>query len=104
MDRRTFIRGAVIAASTPAAIGALTMAIPDMYREWLAIRDKPASDKDDDELDEGASRYQILQARIIEAEPQTPRDVAIQFLVDTDDAESDFSDIFERRIRQLAAA
>lgn len=104
MNRRSFIRGAVIAASTPATIGALSMAITDMYREWLTIRHSPADLRTDDEMDVGLSRYETLQKAIIEAEPQSPRDVAIQFIVDTDDGLSYHSDIFEQRIRQLAAA
>ncbi|WP_337181422.1 hypothetical protein [Shinella sp.] len=43
-----------------------------------------------------------MQASIIAAEPQMPRDVAIQFLVDTDDTDSDFSKEFESRVREIA--
>jgi len=104
MDRRTFMKAAAIAASTPATIGSISVAISDMYREWLAVRYRPSAGKTEAEMDEGFYRYQTLQRSIIEAEPQTPRDVAIQFIVDTDDGDNYHSDDFERRIRQLAAS
>jgi hypothetical protein len=90
-------------ASTSQTVATALPTIPEMYEEWLAVRNAP-SDRTDEEMDEGLSRYQILQARIIAAEPQTPRDVAIMFIVDTDDGESHSSDIFEARVRDLAAA
>jgi hypothetical protein len=74
-----------------------------MYAEWLAVRYRPSAGKTDAEMDEGSSRYLELQAAIIAAEPQTPSDVAIMFIVDTDDGDSYHSDIFETRIRELAA-
>lgn len=76
--------------------------IPDMYAEWLAVRSRPRDGKTDEEMDVGFSRYQELQAAIIAAEPQTPRDVAIMFMVDTDFTDSIWSDDFEARIRALA--
>ncbi|MBO9168425.1 hypothetical protein [Rhizobium sp. L245/93] len=78
--------------------------IPDLYLEWLAIRDRDNSNTGDEEDAAFHMRYMALQARIIAAEPATPRDVAIQFLVDTDDGESDFSEAFQNRIRQMASA
>lgn len=104
MNRRTFMRGAVIAASTPATIGALSLAIPDMYREWLTVKNRDVLNMSDEENDVQSERYIALQARILAAEPETPSDVALQFLVDTDGGDSYVSDVFVNRIRQLAAA
>jgi len=102
MDRRTFIKGAVISASPPAAIGAISMSIPDMYKEWLEVRNRDNSGMTDAEDEADFARYCDLQDRIVAADPQTPRDVAIQFLVDTDDMDGDVTEGFLRRLRQLA--
>ena len=88
-------------ASTSQTVATALPTIPEMYEEWLAVRNAP-SDRTDEEMDEGLSRYQILQARIIAAEPQTPRDVAIMFIVDSDYMESDHSEEFESRVREMA--
>lgn len=76
--------------------------IPTMYAEWVAIRNRPSTDKTDEEMDEGSTEYMRLQAQIIAAEPATPADVAIIYLVDTDDGDSYPSDTFEARVRELA--
>jgi hypothetical protein len=93
------VPGGRVAAGQTVATASPT--IPEMYEEWLAVRNAP-SDRTDEEMDEGLSRYQILQARIIAAEPQTPRDVAIMFIVDSDYMESDHSEEFESRVREIA--
>ncbi len=78
------------------------MTFPQMYEEWASIRDRPSAGRTDEEMAPAVARYQELQAAIIAAEPLEPRDVAIMFLVDTDDTESDFSSTFEERMRELA--
>ncbi|GLR49908.1 hypothetical protein KYK30_30090 [Shinella yambaruensis] len=88
-------------AATGRTVATASPTIPEMYEEWLAVRNAPW-DRTDEEMDEGLSRYQILQARIIAAEPQTPRDVAIMFIVDSDYMESDHSEEFESRVREIA--
>lgn len=88
-------------ASTSQTVATTSPAISEMYEGWLAVRNAPL-DRTDEEMDEGLSRYQILQARIIAAEPQTPRDVAIMFIVDSDYMESDYSEEFESRAREIA--
>jgi len=90
-------------ASTSQAVATASPTIPEMYEEWLVIRNRDLADMSDEEVDVGYQQYASLQALIIAAEPQTPRDVAIQFLVDTDDTDSHVSDEFESRVRELAA-
>lgn len=99
-----YLEGDYVAATamSPSTGAVASPTIPEMYEEWFAVRNAP-SDRTDEEMDEGLSRYQILQARIIAAEPQTPRDVAIMFIVDSDYMESDHSEEFESRIREIAA-
>lgn len=86
----------------PAAGGAMPATIPQMYAEWLAIRNRPSAEKSDEEMDEGSSAYGRLQAQIIASQPVAPGDVAIMFLVDTDDGDNYHSDVFEARARELA--
>lgn len=88
-------------AATGQTVAAASPTIPEIYEEWLAVRNA-SSDWTDEEMEDGLSRYQTLKARIIAAEPQTPRDVAIMLIVDSDYMESSNSDEFEERIRQLA--
>ncbi|WP_432344774.1 hypothetical protein WMC41_16120 [Shinella yambaruensis] len=76
--------------------------IPEMYAEWLATRNRPSTDKTDEEMDKGSTEYQRLQAQIIATEPATPADVAMMYLVDTDYGDSYPSDTFEARVRELA--
>lgn len=89
-------------ASTNQAVATVSPTIPEMYEEWLAIRDRDLTGMTDEEADVGYRQYASLQARIITAEAQTPRDVAIMFIVDSDYMESDHSEEFEQRMRQLA--
>ncbi|MGZ9718751.1 hypothetical protein [Rhizobium miluonense] len=76
--------------------------IPILYDEWLAVRNRDIAPQTEEEAEAGYEKYADLQSRIIAAEPQTPSDVAIQFLVDTDDADSSYSKIFLERIRQIS--
>jgi hypothetical protein len=87
--------------SVQAAGEAMPATIPTLYAEWIAIRHKPTSEKSEAELNEEPSRYQVLQKAIIAAEPRTPQDVAMMFIVDTDDGDSYHSDVFEARVREL---
>lgn len=80
---------------------AMPVTISTLYAEWIAIRHKPTSERSEAELNEEPSRYQVLQEAIIAAEPRTPRDVAMMFIVDIDDGDSYHSDVFETRIREL---
>jgi hypothetical protein len=89
-------------ASTGQTVATVSPTIPEMYEEWLAVRNHSVIGMTEEEADAIYQQYASLQARIIAATPQMPRDVAIQFLVDTDDTDSDFSNEFERRVRQLA--
>lgn len=76
--------------------------IPDMYEEWLSILRGPPDNRTDEEFEREPSRYQFLQDEIVKAEPQSPQDVAMMFLADTDDGQSFRSELFDERIRELA--
>ncbi|MBB5043466.1 hypothetical protein [Shinella fusca] len=89
-------------ASTGQTVATASPTIPEMYEEWLAVRNHNVIGMAEEEADAVYQQYASLQARIIAAAPQMPRDVAIQFLVDTDDTDSDFSKEFERRVRLIA--
>jgi hypothetical protein len=70
-----------------------------LYQDWIAI-----CAEGDGVIDHAAhfERYRALQDRIINIEPVTARDLAIQHYVDTDNGGSDHSDEFEARIERLA--
>lgn len=89
-------------ASTGQAVATASPTIPEMYEEWLAVRNRDLVDMTEEEADAGYQQYASLQACIIAADPQTPRDVAIMFMVDTDFTDSSWSDMFEKRMRALA--
>lgn len=89
------------AASTIDSAGSIN--IPALYRELLAVGNRDVRQQTDDEAEASHQIYVELQNLIITAEPKTPRDVAIQFLADTHEGESDMSQIFEKRIREIAA-
>lgn len=91
-------------ASTSQAVSIASPTIPEMYEEWLAIRGRDLTGMTDEEADVGYRQYASLQARIIAAEPQTPRDVAIMFMVDTDFTDSSWSGMFENKMRAFAEA
>ncbi len=76
--------------------------IPSLYREMLAIENRYIEAQTDEEVDSSHAVYVDLQSRIIAAEPKTPRDVAIQFIADTHNGDSDVSQIFEKRAREIA--
>jgi len=80
----------------------LCSSISEMYAEWLAILNGPQDTRSDEEFEREPSRYQILQNLILKAEPQTPQDVAMMILADTDDGQSFRSEEFDARIRELA--
>lgn len=104
MNRRDILRGAIaFSVSAPATIGTLSMAIPDLYREWLIVRNRDSLSLSEEENEAQSERYISLQARILASEPQDARDVALMFLVDTDGMDSYPSDVFLDRVRQLAA-
>ncbi|WP_313195882.1 hypothetical protein [Shinella zoogloeoides] len=79
------------------------MTIAELYAEWLSILEGPEDTRSDEEIEREPSRYQILQNLIVKAEPQTPQDVAMMYLADTDDGQSFRSEEFDARIRELAA-
>lgn len=61
MDRRTFLRGAVIAASTPAAVGIVAydpiLTLIQDYRDALQRFNEIAPDNNDDEWDRIADEH-----------------------------------------------
>lgn len=86
----------------PADGGAMPATIAEMYAEWLSIKDKPATATADNGSDTQRTRYQVLQKLILQAEPRSPQDVAMMFLVDTDDGQSFRSEALDKKIRELA--
>lgn len=96
-------RGALIGAlvSTAATVSAIAVTpaghsspISTLFAEWLPLRDGSG--------DDNFARYLDLQARITGSTPAHVRELAMQFVVETDDGDSDFRDVFFARVRKLA--
>jgi hypothetical protein len=70
-----------------------------LYKDWLAI----CAEGDGDIADENEylARYQALQQRIVDLEPVTARDLAIQTYVDADNGSNSHSDDFFDKIKNL---
>ncbi len=99
INRRFVFLGALASTAALGAALAATAANPSsivstLFPEWLALRD--TSD------DASFARYLDLQARITSAPPASARELAMQWVVETDDGDSDFRDVFFARIRSLA--
>lgn len=77
--------------------------ISTMYALWLAIRDDTTQCAEA-EYDAAYRRYADLQQRIVAETPLSARDVAIQFVVETDDGDSCHRDVFLTQMRALASA
>lgn len=100
--RNTFKAALVLAVATPATVGIVSMAIPDMFREWLVLRDRDYANMASEQAAADYEQYAALQALIIAAEPETTRDVAIQAFVDSDGLKSEFSEAFLQRMQRIA--
>ena len=107
ISRRTVMHGLpmeLAAGVIPLAAAAVAVSIPDLYRQWRACREGNWYGMKEGDLDANFVAYQRLQSAIVAAEPRTARDVAIQFLVDSDSHESENSAGFVNSMRQLAEA
>jgi len=71
-----------------------------LFTEWLDAANAAELEPEEDEK-WGESRYVRLQTAILAAEPESPRDVAIQFFVDCDRFGSDFSEHFKALVTRL---
>ena len=107
ISRRSILHGlpvAIAAGAIPLAAATLAVSIPDLHRRWRACRESNWCGRSEDDLDANYLAYQRLQSAIVAAEPLTARDVAIQFLVDSDSYESENSAGFVEAMRKLAEA
>ena len=103
ISRRTLMHGlpiALAASVIPVAAAAAATSIPELYRQWRICREWTGSD--DAEGNANYLQYCSLQSQIVAAEPRNARDVAIQFLVDSDGYESENSPGFVDAMRKLA--
>ena len=76
--------------------------ISDLYRQWIAVRNEEWRSLSQADLDTRHATYLDLQARLTELAPTTAADLAMQFIAETDDGESDERDSFFDRVRTLA--
>jgi len=75
--------------------------ITTLFPKWTKAREDRA-DEAPAETDARMSRYQYLQRRITAMRPRSVREAAMQFVVETDDGDSEYRDAFYRRLRRLA--
>ncbi|HEV2517922.1 MAG TPA: hypothetical protein VGV07_21905 [Devosia sp.] len=99
ITRRGALIGALVSTAAIVSASAVTAAgtsspISTLFPEWLALREGSG--------DENFARYLDLQERITGSTPAGARELAMQFVVETDDGDSDFRDAFFARVRQLA--
>lgn len=77
-------------------------AVSDLFAEWQAVCARVSASRTDDEANVHMRAYWRLQRRIGAMRPATAREAAMQFMVETDDGESDYRNAFYRRVRKLA--
>lgn len=89
-------------ADTPFLVPAsATPTITTLFPEWNEAR----QDRDDEpaaETEARMCRCQDLQRRITGMRPRSVREAAMQFVVETDDGDSEYRESFYRRLRRLA--
>lgn len=76
--------------------------VSDLFAEWQAACARVCASQSDDEARAHMADYWRLQRRIGAMRPATAREAAMQFMVETDDGESDYRNAFYRRVRKLA--
>ncbi|MCZ3380395.1 hypothetical protein [Rhizobium sp. AG207R] len=76
--------------------------ISAMFARWIEVRRYSCGNHSEDEHEENYKNYRELQVRIVGAHPTTSEDVAMQFVVDTDEGDSDSSKIFRKKMFALA--
>lgn len=92
---------AVKACMAPKAALAAQTEIEDLFARWLAVRDDPGMDGEED-AGPLFQQYRSLQERITSAEPTTPRDLAMQIYAETDAWGSCTTVAFRKRVNRLA--
>ncbi|MEQ1954438.1 hypothetical protein [Mesorhizobium sp. CN2-181] len=76
--------------------------IAELFQQWQEARDTDVSGMTEAEAEVILATYQRLQQAIIDAEPSTPSDVAMQFVADSDCCDSANSQQFVGRLCRLA--
>ena len=71
-----------------------------MFAQWHALHDTRSDTAE--KADRVFAAYRDIQDRIIKATATSPRDVALQYLTDTEMLASCMSDEFESRLKTLA--
>lgn len=78
-----------------------TPTIADLFEQWSDTLLDPA-DEAEGEAAARLDRYVTLQRQILAMRPRTVRDLATQFVVETDNGESDFRQEFFQCLRLIA--
>lgn len=99
ITRRGALIGALVSTAAIVSVNAATTTGPSspiskLFPEWLALRDGSG--------DENFARYLDLQARITGSTPAHLRELAMQFVVETDDGDNDHRTAFLERMRLIA--
>lgn len=76
--------------------------ILDLFSRWRAAADASSAAPTAAEADRSVDGYFRLRDEIIATAPGSAREAAIQFIVDTDNGDSDFSEGFLARTRSMA--
>lgn len=98
------LAGGVAIMAMPPAAAAPASSIKDMVVQLHALFTRTGRDNEtDQEAEAHCEAFSALQTCIIRAEPQTPRDVALQFLADTFFGDTDNSDEFRDRLLAMGA-
>lgn len=75
--------------------------IADLFDQWREAR-QDGTDETEEDVAARLERYAELQSQVLAKRPRTVRELAIQFVVETDDSESAYRDEFYGRLRLLA--
>ena len=89
-----------LAAIVPASAG--DNSIINLFRQWRAVRDEDWSGLPDVEAERLWRRYDSLRRSIEECRPTTATELAMQFIVMTDDGDSEYPADFLSKARALA--
>lgn len=75
--------------------------IADLFGQWREVRQDRTGETEKD-VAARLKRYAELQTQVLAKRPHTVRELAMQFVVETDDSESAYRDEFYGRLRLLA--
>ncbi|MDL2401587.1 hypothetical protein [Rhizobium mayense] len=76
--------------------------ISEMFAQWNEARRRGYENSSEEEHEKNYAKYRDLREHIVVAHPATPKDLAIQFVVDTDEGDSEGSEAFRKKIFALA--